>query len=678
MAGISLSGLASGMDWKSVVTQLMALERTPQDKAKAKVTTISNKQEAVDSIKASLLSLQTAAKGLSFGSGATQPRTVKLLGSNPYNSSIDVSTSSGAATGKFDVKVTQLATSTSLYGQKNAISPQNPADILNLTLADYGVTGGTFTINGAQYTISDTTQTIGSFLGISGTGSAEPAGINGGLVSGMLVTLDTAVPGDGSALNAPARLIFATPPDVNPSMGASGDTSNFLSALGLSFGGISGGAATYNQAIPATALGKLTLSQINRTGALSSSMPLVINGATITVSDTDTIGAIVNKINQTAAAGVTARLDPTEQRITLTNIASGEQGISFTNDTTYNNLYVALGLRSQTGDWYETEPLASPTTAAEAIGRPNGSTVFAKYGGSLPAASDGWMVRGKSMEFTLKYNGQYVQDGSGNLNLAGTAPLLKSSSNELDLSRYGFGSTILKVLPGIDPVTVGGTDISVLVSGNTSDAKSKIETFISAYNSLRTLVLDKTKVTVGSDGKVVTSVLSDQKDIANLPSVLRSNLFSAVTDASNASLSTSFDTISKIGLAFDKSGVLSIANSSTLESALNNYPTAVDALLSALGTSTTATTTQGVGTRVTNLIDRLTATSGLLPAVTSNLKSQTDRLKKQIADLDRTLAARQKSLELGFIKMEKAQSQFQSQMNALNQVFANYSTGSSK
>ncbi|MEY5026961.1 MAG: Flagellar hook-associated protein 2 N-terminus, partial [Verrucomicrobiota bacterium] len=88
------------MDWKSVVTQLMALERTPQDKAKAKVTTISNKQEAVDSIKASLLSLQTAAKGLSFGSGATQPRTVKLLGSNPYNSSIDVSTSSGAATGK--------------------------------------------------------------------------------------------------------------------------------------------------------------------------------------------------------------------------------------------------------------------------------------------------------------------------------------------------------------------------------------------------------------------------------------------------------------------------------------------------------------------------------------------------------------------------------------------------
>ena len=603
------------MDWKSVVSQLMALERVPQDKAKSKVSSLSTRQNALDAIKTSLTSLQTAAKGLSFGSGATQPRSVKLLGTSSAATAV---TENAAVTGRFDLSVTSLATASNLYGSKNAIA--SASSILNLKLSDFGVTGGTFTLNGTQYTISDTSQTVGAFFGINAAGGSGGS-VNGSAVPGLTVAQDLTT----------GALTLTSPPLTNPSVGAPRDTSNILSALGFSFSTVNGGSqAVYAQSIPSKALGKLSLLSLQPTAPASQT--LTINGASITVESSATVGSIVSAINQSTSMGVTAALDPIRQRIVLTNAGTGEMGVSVGGDAA---LASALGLKDSFGlDWNSSDP----------------------------GNGDGWFSRGASASYSLKFNGQSVLNSTG-----GTS--FNSASNSIDLSKHGFGGTVFTLAP--DSVPSGGSPlaISAVVSGNSSEARKKIETFISSYNSLRQLVSDKTKVTVGSDGKVSTSVLSDNKEIVGLASSIRSNIFASVVDASNLSLNASYNSISKIGLGFDKEGILSIVDSSALDAALTNQPTAVDALLNAVGTGTSATATQGIGARVSYLVDKMTASSGLFPILTAGISSQTQRLQRQIDDLSKSLAAKQKSLENSFIAMEKAQSMFQSQASALSQAF---------
>ena len=64
MAGLQLSGLASGFDWKSVVDQLIAVERVPQDKLRTQKTTNTNKLSAFSTLRTKLTALQDAVVAL--------------------------------------------------------------------------------------------------------------------------------------------------------------------------------------------------------------------------------------------------------------------------------------------------------------------------------------------------------------------------------------------------------------------------------------------------------------------------------------------------------------------------------------------------------------------------------------------------------------------------------------
>jgi flagellar hook-associated protein 2 len=662
MAGISLSGLASGMDWKSIVTQLMALERAPQDKAKAKVAALATRQTALDSVKTSLLALQTAAKALSFGTGATSPRSAAVQGTT---TDATVTTADGATVGTYTVSVggtsatnsllrdaagalvgattnTGPASASNLYGTSGAFADVDGSALRALTLADYGVTAGTVTLGGASYTIAttDLTKTISQFFGVSALGASGAPLFNGAVVAAS-PSFGVSQSSVAGATYGALTLSIADP--VN-SFGSPGDTSNLLSAMGFSVDAatIGAGTLTTTQSIPSAALGKLKVSAVN--GGLGAAENLVINGVNVGPFDaslatgTLTFGAIVTAINQKTSTGVTAAIDPTHQRIVLTSTVPGRNGIVV--DT------AALG---------------------GTLGLSSGGASLAEVA-TDPGAGAGWFQRGKALEFNLKFNGQTVVDSTG-------SAVLTSDTNVVDLSKYGFGNTKITLSPSVDLTNLSSAaSYTAVVSGATSAVKAKVDTFVAAYNSLRQLVSDSTKITVSADGKVTTSVLSDNKDIVTLSNTLRSNIFATVTDAANSSLSTSYNSISKIGLGFDRYGVMSVTSATTLDAALTNAPTAVDALLNALGTSSTATTTQGVGTRVSYIADRLTATTGLFPSLTTSISSQTLRLKKQIESLGRSLAAKQKTLENSFIAMERAQSQFQQQASALTQAFSKQSS----
>ncbi len=732
------------MDWKSIVTQLMAVEKGPQDKVKAKVASLSTRQTALDNIKTSLLSLQTSAKAMSFGTGTSNPRSASMVG-NPSDAS--VSTADSATMGTFQIIVggtkagaggpaasassksllagnanssisSGTASNSVLYGKAAAIADSSA--LMSLRLGDYGVTAGTVTVGGVVVTIGSDdiatesgqgktlqaflddlkasvgsnfdytqdpgtgvvmlkaptgpgTQSIGSggdtsnVLSVLGFSQGSYAGmklsdygVSEGTISvgGASVTVDAtdltksvgeflskfsaAVPGLTYSVNEASGSVSLTSPvdPLNPParqpIGDPSDTSDFLSKLGFSIQGTAALRLNMVQTVPSKALGAKVL---------SGSDTLTINGVTLgpfdTSSATFTVSSVISAINNSTKVGVKASIDPMSQRVLLTSTSSGRMGI-----TVSGNLAGALGLSDGGTPWNETS--------------------------SDPGAGAGYFQRGTALEFNLMYNGRLVKDASGNA-------LLKSDSNSIDLSQFGFGGTKITISPTSDianlsaPVTYTAT-----VSGAASEARKKVETFISSYNTLRQLVADNTKVTVGSDGKVSSSVLSDNKELAGLSSKLRLLLLQKIEDATNTRISTTYNSMSKIGLGFDKAGVMSITNSSTLDAALSDGPTAVDAMLNSLGTASTSTqdnsATQGLGSRVSYLVDSLTGTSGLFVSITDSIKSQTTRLQKQITDLDRSLAAKQKTLETSFIAMERAQSKMQSQASALTQAFSNNSS----
>src|SRR5215813_11698532 len=209
MAGISLSGLASGLDWQSLIAQLIAAERVPETTLQAQQAVDQQKIDAFGTINTDLLALQTAAQALGDNS-VFLGRSATI--SDP---SWAVTASPGAALGQHTFNVLSLATKAQVTGATDAgsgISATN--DVSGVTLETMNVstpiTAGTFTVNGSQVTVATTDSLQDVFDRIStATGGAVTASYD--------PTTDTV------SLNSGSEII----------LGSANDTSNFLSAMKL-------------------------------------------------------------------------------------------------------------------------------------------------------------------------------------------------------------------------------------------------------------------------------------------------------------------------------------------------------------------------------------------------------------------------------------------------------------
>ncbi|MCA9233348.1 MAG: hypothetical protein KDA57_22075, partial [Planctomycetales bacterium] len=101
---LSASGLGSGLDINSLVSQLMAVERQPLTAMARKEASFQAKLSAFGQIKGSLSALQTAANALN--DAAKFSATKATVGSD---AGFTASTKSGAAAGSYSVQVEQLA-----------------------------------------------------------------------------------------------------------------------------------------------------------------------------------------------------------------------------------------------------------------------------------------------------------------------------------------------------------------------------------------------------------------------------------------------------------------------------------------------------------------------------------------------------------------------------------------
>ena len=116
--GLQLSGLASGLDWRSLVDKLIEAERLPQNQLRAEKSKGAQKTTALDSIKTQFTSLQSAMQSLGAETGDVfTTRSAKLANAN---SSWLATASPGAPTGNYRIAVTQLAAKAQLAGSVDA------------------------------------------------------------------------------------------------------------------------------------------------------------------------------------------------------------------------------------------------------------------------------------------------------------------------------------------------------------------------------------------------------------------------------------------------------------------------------------------------------------------------------------------------------------------------------
>ncbi len=326
MADLSLSGLASGLDWKSLVDQLMQVEAAPVTRMQTEQGTNTQKSNALASLGNMLKTLQSAAQTLKDPAQFTG----RIVSTDTSGSTWGLSATAGTTAGSHTIAVSQLATKAQRAGAGDITGGiATTSDVTGITLATMRtasvVTSGNFTINGQKVTVATTDSLqdvfdhIAAATGNDVTGSYDPATDK--------ITLTSA---------SNAKIV----------LGASNDTSNVLAVLKLanndsasvsSYGTL--GTARLGNTIANSGL-RTPITAVDGTGAGTFS----INGVAINYNvNTDSLNTLIKRINS-SGAGVTASYDAINDRMQLANSTTGDLGMTLTEPT--GGLLGALGLTS--------------------------------------------------------------------------------------------------------------------------------------------------------------------------------------------------------------------------------------------------------------------------------------------------------------------------------------------
>ncbi|HWH71109.1 MAG TPA: flagellar filament capping protein FliD [Candidatus Sulfotelmatobacter sp.] len=322
---LSLSGLASGFDWKTLVAQLAQAERAPETRWLTQQRQIQQRNTAFGNLKTQLTTLQTRVAALKDAT-LYDSRTTQASDSTVASASA----ASGAVTGVFTFNITQLATASTLSGTPNVGNPLNSSsDVSSLILATAGfptpVTGGTFTVNGQQISIATSDNLKGVFDKIATATNNQ-------------VTASYDPTSDKIKLSSTSPIV----------LGSATDTSNFLQVARLYNNGT--GSVSSSLALGSIRL-SATLANAGFTTPLSDggsgAGQFTLNGVPISFNASqDTVADVLNRINS-SAAGVTASYDVIQDRFVLASKAAGDMGIAL-QDTPGSNFLAATGLASGT------------------------------------------------------------------------------------------------------------------------------------------------------------------------------------------------------------------------------------------------------------------------------------------------------------------------------------------
>ena len=323
---LAVAGVASGLDWQSIVQELGQAEAAPETQWEEQQTSVNAQNSAFQTISKDLGTLQTDIQALQAPS-LYQSTSVQSSNSNIATGT----TTTGAALGNYTFDVSQLATAAQLNGAGNisqAISPNGNLSDVTVGTAGFStpVTAGTFTVDGQQVTVT-TTESLQDLFNAIGTATSNQV--------------------TASYNSSTDEITLASNNNSPIVLGSAADTSNFLQVAQLYNNGTDSVTST-------SALGHVQLGVTMTNADLATAVTdggngqgkFTINGVAINYdASTDSIQDVLNDINN-SSAGVTASYDSIDNRFVLTNNTTGNVGISAQDVT--GNFLAATGLSSGT------------------------------------------------------------------------------------------------------------------------------------------------------------------------------------------------------------------------------------------------------------------------------------------------------------------------------------------
>lgn len=169
MSSVSFSGLATGLDTASIITQLVEIKRAPVYRLQSDKKGYQDQISALGTLKSKLLALQTAARKLDTASEFSSAKATSSV-----TDALTATASGSAAPGQYDIVVQSLATAQKVQSQGYASKQDNVgAGTVNITVG--GETKslnlvGVTTLEGLAQLIND--NVAGVSASIVNTGSA--------------------------------------------------------------------------------------------------------------------------------------------------------------------------------------------------------------------------------------------------------------------------------------------------------------------------------------------------------------------------------------------------------------------------------------------------------------------------------------------------------------------------
>jgi flagellar hook-associated protein 2 len=400
---ISFDGAVSGLRTKSVVDKLIDVERGPIRGLQSQRERIRRRDQAYQDIGTRTAALQSAAQTLKLASATNSKLATS---SNP--SVVTATASPDAAIGPIQVSVLRLATSTALSSGGTA-APRAIGQVastsapLNSAGFASAVTAGSFTINGKAISIDPN---VDSLTNVVSKINSAGAGVTASIVADAY--------GRTNALQ-----LKSTTAGALIQLGSTADRSNFLGITGLVANGsdtvVSGllGAFQPDAALSASRPG--LVASFAATGSFT------INGKSISYTSSDSLSAVLGRINS-AGAGVTAAYDARTDRVTLTSTATGTSSIAVRDVT--GNFLQAVGMVD-----------ASNTAFSQSVGQ----------------------------------NAAYQLNGG---------PTLYSSSNTVTAALPGVNLNLVSAQPA------GSPPVTITIGADTASTVKNLQAFATAYNDL--------------------------------------------------------------------------------------------------------------------------------------------------------------------------------------------------
>lgn len=335
----------------------------------------------------------------------------------------------------------------------------------------------------------------------------------------------------------------------------------------------------------AVGAGTLTI-ELGQWGGTNQSSFTSKSGATpisVTVSATDTLANVRDKINA-SGAGVLASVvtDSTGSRLVIRSATTGEaNGFRITAADADGNNADASGLSALAYD---------PSSGVTASMTQNAAAADAK----------------------LTLNGIDIV----------------SSTNVIENAVDGLSITILKK-----------GDLTVTVGQDKDSVKKSITDFVTAYNSLMTMLRDNTKY---DDSTKTAGTLQGDSTAVNLQAQLRN------VTSSGSTLGGAYARLADLGLNIGTAGTITV-DDSKLTSALGHIG---DLKQLFMGVDSTNAANNGIATRWRALADQVTGMDGAITTRTTGLKSRVTSNDKRVDELNDRAANYEKRVRAQYTALD--------------------------